>query len=152
MNTSHQEVISVLNNLIETCKDGENGFRTAAEGVKDSQLKSLFNSYAQQRTQFASELQREVQRLGGQPEESGSVAASIHRGWMNIKSVVTGEDKAAIISECERGEDVALKTYKEALKANLPADIRILVEQQCAKVQEAHDKIRSLEKATSSHK
>ncbi|HWP46704.1 MAG TPA: PA2169 family four-helix-bundle protein [Candidatus Limnocylindrales bacterium] len=152
MNISHREAISVLNNLIETCKDGENGFQTAAEGIKDSQLKSLFNSYAQQRAQFASELQREVRRLGGQPEDSGSVTASIHRGWMNIKSAVTGEDKAAIISECERGEDVAVKTYKEALNANLPADIRVIVEQQYAKIQEAHDKIRSLEKATSFQK
>ena len=30
---SSEEVISTLNNLIETCRDGQNGFKTAAEGV-----------------------------------------------------------------------------------------------------------------------
>ena len=28
---SNDKTITTLNNLIETCKDGENGFRTAAE-------------------------------------------------------------------------------------------------------------------------
>ena len=29
---NNDKAISTLNNLIETCKDGEQGFRTAAEG------------------------------------------------------------------------------------------------------------------------
>lgn len=145
----NDHVISVLNNLIETCKDGQNGFQTAAEGVKRSELKTLFGQYSQQRAQFAGELQNEVLRLGGDPAETGSVAASLHRGWMNIKSAVTGEDENAVIAECERGEDSAVANYKDALAdANLPSDIRTIVERQSAQVKEAHDRIRNLERAT----
>jgi uncharacterized protein (TIGR02284 family) len=145
----NDNVISVLNNLIATCKDGQNGFQTAAEGIKRSDIKSLFYQYSQQRAQFAGELQAEVLRLGGDPEQTGSVAATLHRGWINIKSAVTGEDENAVLAECERGEDSAVANYKDALAdANLPADARAVVERQYAQVQEAHDRIRNLERAT----
>ncbi len=145
----YDDAISTLNNLIETCKDGENGFRTAAEGVKDSKLKTLFNTYSQQRAKFAAELQGEVRGLGGDPEKTGSVAASLHRGWINIKSTVTGEDEAAIIAECERGEDSAKANYEEAMKEDLPAKVKSTIEQQYGQVKEAHDRIRDLKRATS---
>lgn len=143
----NDNVVSTLNNLIETCKDGENGFRTASDGVKNSELKTLFLTYSQQRAQFAAELQNEVRNLGGDPEDTGSVAATLHRGWINIKSTVTGEDEGAVISECERGEDSAVRNYQEALNADLPANLRTVVQRQYTQVKEAHDRIRGLERA-----
>jgi uncharacterized protein (TIGR02284 family) len=145
---SNEEVISTLNNLIETCRDGQNGFRTAADGVRGDELKTLFHSYSQQRARFVGELQDEVRRLGGDPETTGSLAASIHRGWMDIRSAITGADDDAIIAECERGEDAAVSNYRAALSADLPANIRAIVERQFADVKEAHDRIRSLEKSS----
>ena len=145
---SNDEVISTLNGLIETCRDGQNGFKAAAEGVQNSELKSLFYTYSQQRAQFVGQLQDEVRRLGGDPENTGSVAASLHRGWIDIKSAVTGGDDASIINECERGEDSAVKTYSDALGKDLPAGVRPVVERQFAAVREAHDRIRALERAS----
>jgi len=145
----NDKVISCLNNLIETCKDGQDGFKTAAEGVERSELKTLFYEFSQQRATFAGELQNEVRRLGGDPEKTGSVAASLHRGWIDIKSAVTGKDDNAVIAECERGEDSAVSNYKDALKdASLPSDVRSHVERQYAAVQAAHDRVRSLERKT----
>jgi uncharacterized protein (TIGR02284 family) len=148
MAIERDDVIKTLNNLVETCKDGQNGFQAAADGVKNSELKTLFHTYAQQRAQFAAELQAEVRRLGGDPEQTGSVAASLHRGWINIKATVTGEDESAIISECERGEDSAVRNYKDALDSKLPADVGAVVERQYTEVKDAHDRIRALEKAS----
>ncbi|MDQ5838049.1 MAG: PA2169 family four-helix-bundle protein [Acidobacteriota bacterium] len=145
---SNDEVISTLNGLIETCRDGQNGFKAAAEGVQNSELKSLFYAYSQQRAQFVGQLQDEVRRLGGDPENTGSVAASLHRGWIDIKSAVTGGDDASIITECERGEDSAVKTYSDALGKDLPAGVRPVVERQFAAVREAHDQILALERAS----
>ena len=149
MATDNDKVISTLNNLIETCKDGEQGFRTAADGVKKSDLKTLFLTYSQQRAQFAGELQNEVLRIGGDPEKTGSVAATLHRGWLDIKSAVTGEDEGAIIRECERGEDSAVRNYEDALKEDLPANIRSIIEQQFTQIKEAHARLRALDKAES---
>jgi uncharacterized protein (TIGR02284 family) len=150
MATDRDNAISTLNNLIETCKDGQNGFEAAAEGVKNSDLKTLFRTYSHQRAEFAGELQREVKRLGGDAERTGSFAATLHRGWINIKAAVTGEDEAAVISECERGEDSAVRNYEDALNdEHLPADLRSIVERQFIQIKEAHDRIRALEKALS---
>jgi uncharacterized protein (TIGR02284 family) len=144
----NDNAISTLNNLIETCKDGQEGFKQASEGVKNSELKTLFLTYSQQRAQFAGELQNEVLRLGGDPEKSSSTAGALHRGWINIKSAITGADEGAIISECARGEDSAVSNYQDAIKGKLPGDIRTIVERQFAEVKTAHDRIRSLERAS----
>ena len=142
---TNDHAISVLNDLIQTCKDGQEGFQTAAEGVKNSSLKSLFSEFDLQRAQFAGILQQEVNRLGGSPETSGSFSGSLHRGWMNIKSAVTGSDESAVIAECERGEDATREAYQNALKKHLPDDVRSIVEGQFSEVKKAHHKIRSLE-------
>jgi uncharacterized protein (TIGR02284 family) len=142
----NDKAVSTLNNLIETLKDGEQGFRTAADGLKDPQTKSLFQQYSRERGQMAQELQSEVRRLGGDPETSGSVSGSAHRGWMNMKSAITGKDDASIIAEAERGEDVAKKAYEEASRADLPPTARPIVQQQAMRVREAHDRVRALER------
>lgn len=149
MNTaSTKDYISTLNNLIETLKDGEQGFRKAAEDVKSSNLRSVFSEYSSQRSQFASELQMEVTRLGGDAEKSGSVAGAMHRGWIDVKSAVTNRDDHNILEEAERGEDVALKSFQKALAEELPSDLRSIVEQQYRHIQQAHDRIRSLRDST----
>jgi uncharacterized protein (TIGR02284 family) len=140
----NDKAISVLNNLIETCKDGELGFKTAAEGLTSSAIKSKFLEYSRQRGEMTRELQNEVKRLGGDPEKAGSVGGSLHRGWLDIKSVITGKDDHAIVAEAERGEDVAKSAYENALKAALPVSAQTVVQQQAAKVRQAHDYVRDL--------
>jgi uncharacterized protein (TIGR02284 family) len=144
---SNEDVVPVLNNLIETCKDGQNGFQTAAQGISRDDLKLLFENYAQQRAQFAGELQQAVRSVGGDPENRGSIAGTLHRGWINIASIVTGRNDLAVIAECERGEDSAVANYKDALEVNLPPAIQAMVHRQYLEVKAAHDRIRSIERA-----
>ena len=142
---SEGQVISTLNNLIQTCRDGEEGFRAAAEGVKDAELKELFHGYSRQRASFAGELQDEVRRLGGEAAETGSVTGSLHRGWLGLKAALTGADERAVLAECERGEDSALAAYRAALGVDMPASVRTAVERQFAEVREAHERIRAIQ-------
>ena len=136
--------VSVLNDLIETSKDGEQGFLKAAEDATDPKLKTLFASRADECGRAARELQARVVQLGGKPEDRGSVSGALHRGWVDVKSALSSRDNHAILAECERGEDVAKKRYREALDKELPADIRALVELQFQGVIQNHDRIRDL--------
>ena len=141
---SDEEVISTLNGLIETCRDGQEGFRTAAEGVRSAELRELFRGYSRERASFVGELQDEVRRLGGDPERTGSLVATLHRGWMGLRAALEGDDDAVILGECERGEDVALETYRSALDTDMPANVRSMIERQFAEVKEAHNLIANL--------
>jgi len=144
-----KEVISTIHNLIETLKDGQEGFKQAAEGVKDPRLKSLFNEYSQQRSGFATELQSQARVLGeSEPETSSSAAGALHRAWINLKSAVTSGDDRAILAECERGEDSAVEEYKKAMNDNLSASLRGIVARQFAQIKEAHDRIKNLRDTT----
>jgi uncharacterized protein (TIGR02284 family) len=142
---------STLNQLIQTCKDGEQGFQAAAEAVNDPNLRHLFESYSQQRSEFAAELELEVRRMAREPAKEGHVAAVLHRGWMDLKAAVSGRDEGAIIAECERGEDLAVKAYQNALTAPLSHDLQAILERQFIKIQEAHEQVRSLERVHSRH-
>jgi uncharacterized protein (TIGR02284 family) len=140
-----KEAISTINNLIETLKDGEKGFKEAADAVKDPQLKSLFQQYSQQRHRFASELQTQAQSLGeSKPEKSSSATGAMHRAWINLKSAVTSGDDKAILAECERGEDSAVHEYKEAIQDGLTGAAREIVSRQFTEIKSAHDRVRNL--------
>lgn len=146
--TTTREAIGVLNGLMEVCLDTERGFRSAAEHVASLGLRELFSSYARQRLQFAEELGSEVRRLGGRPEIGVSATAALHRGWVDVKSSLQRNEEGSVVAELERGEDAAVRSYRDALSTGVPLELRPLVERQYARVQEIHDRVRSLEKAT----
>ena len=138
-------VASTLNQLIQTCRDGENGFASAATAVEEPSLRRLFQSYSQQRTEFAAELKLEVRRLAQDPVQSGHASAALHRSWLDIKAGIVGRSDGLVIQECEQEEETALGNYDHALDSPLPNDLRIIVERQFGQIKEAQEQIRSLE-------
>lgn len=142
--SDNKEIISTLNNLIETSKDGEEGFRTSAENVNDALLKSFFTRRSLEVAKGARELQDLVRSLGGEPETSSSISGSLHRRWIDIKTAITSNDNLAVLNEAERGEDVALKAYKDAVQKDLPSDVRAVVERQLQGAQRNHDEVKAL--------
>ena len=139
-----KKAISILNDLIETCRDGQNGFKEAAENVKSPDLKTFLNQIATERAQFVNQLQLEVRTLGGDPQKSGSATAAMHRAWIDIKGTLTGKDDHSILSECERGEDSAIEAYKDALKLDPPPNIRSTIERQFQSIKLVHDRVKQM--------
>ena len=128
--TTNKETISVLNDLIETCNNGVKGFQTAADSVTDKHAKTIFSTRATEIEKAIHDLAAEVRNLGGNPETSGTTAGAVHRGWLDLKAAVTGGDDTGILTECERGERHAIKTYDSALRKDLPAQTRAMIEKQ----------------------
>ena len=100
-----------------------------------------------QRREFATALQQALRSAGEEPQESGSLAAALHRGWMNVKQAVSSNDDYAVLSECERGEDSAVEAYREAMSQAVPPGVDDLVETQYSAIKHVHDRIRSLKDA-----
>jgi uncharacterized protein (TIGR02284 family) len=143
----HNDTLSVMENLIETCKDGQKGYQDAGSHAKRSDLKTYFDEQSLERARFAGELQEERIRLGkSDKKDSGSVSASLHRARIDTK-VSMGAGDTAILESVEAGEDRAKEAYQKAVTADLPENIAQIVRRQAASVQKAHDQVKSLRDA-----
>lgn len=137
----------VLNHLIETCHDGEQGFRYAAELVVSPVLKAMFAELADERQRFATSLLPHAQRFGGEATADGTAGASMHRRWMDVRDRLSGHDERAVLTEVRRGNDYTVLAYKKAVEGGLPATVRELVEQEYEDVKKAHDRIDEMDRA-----
>jgi uncharacterized protein (TIGR02284 family) len=133
-----EETIRHLNDLTETCKDGEFGYSTAAENAQNTQLGSVFRDYAKQRARFARALETEVQRLGGKSADPGTPTGTLFRGWIHLKSTFSGGDGGSIVAACESGEEVAVAAFERVINMDLTGPTRSLVERQGRQIKEAH--------------
>jgi uncharacterized protein (TIGR02284 family) len=140
----NQDTIDVLNTLIETCNDGERGFRNVAEHVHSADLKTLFATRANECRQACADLRAQVLQLGGDPETGGSASGALHRGWVSLLGTLSGHSDKSLLEACERGEDSALERYRDALDQALPDNIRMLIERQYEGVKRNHAQVRSL--------
>ena len=141
---NNSEVISILNQLIETSKDGEYGFTTCAERATSADLKKTFARRAADCATGARELQALVVKQGGKAEDGGTMAGAVRRGWVTVKDALSGHKDQAVLDECERAEDGAIAQYRKAMKQDLPSEVREVVERQMVGVQANHDQIKSL--------
>lgn len=145
--TTNDDVITTLNGLIQTCKDGEDGFREAAEVVESSETKTFFAGKSRERSHFVGELQTLVRTLGGDPENEGTLSAALHRGWMDLKAAIAGNDLHGVLVECERGEDSAKNVYQDALSLTLPANVSDIIQSQYNAILATHDVVKTLRDA-----
>ena len=135
----------VLRELINTNRDGEKGYKDAAEHAKAADLQSFFRKQASERTRFASQLEAELARLGESTskKESGHVTAALHRGWIDVKQGLGGGDHS-LLESVEQGEDAAKESYQKALQSALPESALTIVRDQSRAILAAHDQVKAL--------
>jgi len=145
----NDSIVKTVNDLIETCKDGEYGFQACAEHTRTTELRNLFKARALECLTAARELQNIVVEHGGEPDERGSARGALERGWISVLGTVAGSSDHRMLEAAERGEDLALARYRKALRDDtLPPLVRALVERQMAGVQRNHDEVKRLRDRT----
>ena len=108
----------------------------------------MFTSRAAERRQVATQLQAEVSRLGGTPEDDGTALAAAHRMFLNLKAAVVARDDKAIVGEVERGEDHIKAKFEDARKdGELSPEVRAAIQQGYGSVRQGHDQMRDLKQA-----
>jgi uncharacterized protein (TIGR02284 family) len=143
----NDDVIDILDDLLESCRDGEYGFRECGAHTTAQDIKTLMLRHADECRDAGVELQGLIRQLGGEPDEGGSMGGALHRGWVSVRGTLTGYSDEGMLDECERGEDAALARYRKALKEDLPAPIRAVVERQAQGAQRNHDQVKALRDA-----
>lgn len=141
---TNDKIVSVLNGLIEISRDGAEGFKTCADDADDATLKTYFQNRVPSCEQAIRDLNAEVRRYGGDPDTSGTVTGTLHRAWVNLKTAITSQDNLTVLEECERGEAAAVMAYENALREELPGELRALLEKQLDGVKRNHDRVRQM--------
>ncbi|MGE0497565.1 MAG: PA2169 family four-helix-bundle protein [Ramlibacter sp.] len=144
---SNADVLSVLNDLLQSCRDGAYGFATSAEHAQAQDIKTLLARHAGECTVAAREIEQAIVARGGEPEKGGTAAGALHRGWVAVRAALSQQDDKTVLQECERGEDTAVARYRKALATDLPADLRPMIERQALGARRNHDEVKALRDA-----
>ena len=125
----HSEEITALNTLIATTIDSITGYEDAASNSEAGRFQQLFRDRASERQRVVEDLRAEVRRLGGNPEDDGSLMGKTHQRFLDLKAAITGRDEKAIINEVERGEDYLKEKFETALNSDaLSGESRAVVD------------------------
>ena len=142
---NNQHIADILQDLIQICRDGQNGYRDGAESAKAPDLKLLLNEVSLERAKFAGDLENEAVRWGKPDvDRNGTALGAVHRGWADLKAKLGGGD-GAILSEMERGDEYAMHRYDEAIKDDaIPENLAGILRNQAQAVVGTLDRIRAL--------
>jgi uncharacterized protein (TIGR02284 family) len=127
-----KDVKNDIQAIIDICKDGVEGYETAANNIEYSDLKTLFLRLAQQRKLFIEEIKNEALKIGMDLDTSGTIKGFFHRTWLATKATFSSATNEKVIEESMTGEKAAVETYDKVLAdPELPAYLcDILLEQQ----------------------
>ena len=144
MTISTDDIISVLNDLLETCYDGRDGFRTSAGALESQDAIAMCLSRAQRIDDAAAELYTAIRHLGGHPVEHGHAVAKVHRGWIHLRAAAPTHTDDSILAEIERGEEGALERYQHALTKPLPPAIHDLIDDHRRDIEDNLARVRAM--------
>ena len=139
-----EKIVSVIEKLIDRCRDGVEIYADAAEHIQDPPLKQRFLESSRERARFAAELEAELERQGRwQTTRQGSVTGMVERTAYDVKRALGGND-LAILQSLEHYEDHARDAYEQALREPLPDEVAGLLRTQAQTVYAAHDYMKVL--------
>ncbi|MEQ3656622.1 MAG: PA2169 family four-helix-bundle protein [Dokdonia sp.] len=146
MGTYTEEVSNKLNDLLEKTYDAEKGYKKAADNVDDARLKSYFESKAQQRYDFGHQIKAEIKSFGQEVDKGGSVTGALHRTWMDVKALFSGDNQESMLEESIRGEKASVDEYQDVLsETSLPPSTKNILMQQKRHIEDGLSNIKRME-------
>lgn len=121
MSTDVKKTIHTLHDLIQVNREGEIGYKEASEDIDIPEFKTLLYRLSQQRALFRGELEDILHKdYKDDADVRDSLASKAHRTWIDLKAALGKHDNVAVLTECERGEEHAVKKYSEVFDGRLP--------------------------------
>lgn len=141
---THSEVVSIVNEVIETLNERVSGYKIASENVKNASFVTVFSDLMNQSNRFISELMP-FSDYSSPTEIGKGPLGTFYQGWMNLKEKITGGKVESILNDCIGGEEAAIKVYEGSLKdEELPTDLRNILEAQYGEITAAKEKLKML--------
>ena len=137
--------------LVQTLKDGRTGYTQAADKLADSdhpEWAETMRRLGDQRAGFAEEIVSLGDEYGDDVDESGSLLAGLHRGWLSLKDAITADSPSGVLDAVVQGEDHAVSEYDKALDEDLSDGFREVVTRQRGEIVAARDEVAGLRAAS----
>lgn len=146
---NNERTIDVLQELNQFVNDRIEGYERAANHTKDPAHQSYYNDLKNQSRQFSNEINSTLSSMGGDTQSSTTAKGKVFRGWMDVKSTITGSNEEALIKANLTGEEWAQKAYNDALdhRTELPQNVVQMVEKQKQASLATCERLRQMEKS-----
>lgn len=145
MNTKN-DLLDELEEILEKNIDAVKGYTKAAEKAESPSLKSYFETKSRERQEFNRDLKAEIKAAYSDFDEDGSFTGSIHRTWMDLKSIFSANDDESMLEESVRGDKAAVEEYDDVLEEeSLAVGLRNLLLNQRAKIKTDLERNKTLE-------
>ena len=146
METKNRKLVDRLEEILEKNRDAEKGYMKAAENAKSVSLQSYFRGKSQERKTFNDTLKTELVAAYDEIDDDGSFTGTIHRTWMDIKNLFSGNSDKAMLEEAIRGDKAAVEEYEDVLKDTaLPLSVSGAIRNQLIKIRTDLNKVQRLE-------
>lgn len=143
--SDQDHAVSAIEDLIEICRNGQNGYKDGAEHAKDSQVREFLNTVSLERAKFAGDLENEAIRMGkSDVKRSGTTLGALHRGWTDLKANLGGGDDS-ILSSMETGDKFAQEHYQKYLNdKQIPGDLLGIIRNQAQSIEGTLERVKAM--------
>jgi uncharacterized protein (TIGR02284 family) len=139
--TISKDDLGQLRELLHMNVDSRDGFAYAGKRLADkhSSLAMRFHRYSQERNDFSEKLKQIEEMNHETPSTRGSIAASLHRTWMELRDALNeAVDVSAVVAEAQRGESYIKEAYESAIHTVSEPRLTELLTQQYESVKESY--------------
>ncbi len=134
--THDNSILDPVDRLVHVNRDCTASFRAAAEHCRNSEMETMFSRYGGQHAGFASELELELERLGGRLSEEGGLGTTLHHGWEELKAALSGNSIFSMLKACHEQEEMAEVRYADAADAKPTGRTQALLAKQREQIRE----------------
>jgi uncharacterized protein (TIGR02284 family) len=141
METAREATLSILEDLVNICKEENILFKTASAKISNPHVKRTINNCAEEKEIDVRNLETEIKRLGGTLDRKGPQTSQ-----KVIDEFGLFNDDMAILAKCERIDDIVLNKYFKAMNGDILWEVVPFVVKQYFASVNLHDRIIYLSK------
>lgn len=131
MENDSEKIYKEIREILAKNKDAQKGFSSAAENTDNLRLQTYFRRKSYDREGFNDKLLEAIHAGYPNIKVEGSFTGTIHRVWMDMKTMFTADDDESLLNEAIRGDKAAVEEYDEVLNyKSLPIELRHLLNEQ----------------------
>ena len=116
-----------VNAVEKLCFETADRYEAAASELGDDRLAGVFTALAAERQHLAAELAVQIRAIDDLPQQPDPDREAISHMLAGIKALLSGDLRASLVADCERGEEALISAVHAALRQDLPVEMHAVL-------------------------